>query len=41
MTVDVVVPQKLNARARDAVEQFADATAGEDPRAHLLEQAST
>jgi len=41
VTVDVVVPQKLNARARDAVEQFADATAGEDPRAHLLEQAST
>lgn len=41
VTVDVVVPQKLNARARDAVQQFADATAGEDPREHLAEQART
>jgi molecular chaperone DnaJ len=41
VTVDVVVPQKLNAKARDAVQQFADATAGEDPREHLAEQART
>ncbi|MDX5319308.1 MAG: J domain-containing protein, partial [Actinomycetes bacterium] len=41
VTVDVVVPQRLNAKAKDAVQQFADATAGEDPREHLAEQART
>jgi len=39
VTVNIVVPQKLNAQARAAVEQFAAATAGENPRAHLEEQA--
>ena len=35
VTVNVVVPQKLDAEARAAVEAFAQATAGEDPRASL------
>jgi molecular chaperone DnaJ len=36
VTVNVVVPQKLDADARAAVEAFAEATAGDDPRATLL-----
>lgn len=39
VTVNVVIPQKLNADAKAAVERFAAATAAEDPRAHLEEQA--
>lgn len=39
VTVAVQVPQKLSRDARAAVEEFARATAGEDPRAHLAEQA--
>lgn len=35
VTVSVVVPQKLDADARAAVEAFAEATAAEDPRATL------
>ena len=36
VTVEVAVPSKLSHKAREAVEQFRDATAGEDPRAGLL-----
>ena len=39
VTVEVVVPRKLSGAARKAVEAFRDATAGEDPRAGLLERA--
>ena len=40
VTVQVVVPQKLTAAARDAVEAFAAATTGEDPRADLAARAA-
>jgi len=39
VTVEVVVPQKVDGDVREAVEAFAKATAGEDPRAGLAEQA--
>jgi len=39
VTVDVVVPQKLNDAAKAAVEAFAEATAGEDPRAVIAARA--
>lgn len=39
VTVQVAVPQKLNAEARAAVEAFAEATASDNPRAGLMEQA--
>jgi len=39
VTVSVAVPQKLDGTARDAVEAFAAATAGDDPRQGLLAQA--
>lgn len=39
VTVTVVVPQKLDGAAKEAVEAFAAATAGEDPRADLLAKA--
>ena len=39
VTVDVVVPGKLKGKAREAVEAFQDATAGEDPRSGLLDMA--
>ncbi|QTE29325.1 DnaJ C-terminal domain-containing protein [Pengzhenrongella sicca] len=39
VTVQVVVPQKLTGAAREAVEAFAAATAGADPRADLTAQA--
>lgn len=39
VTVSVQVPQKLSREAREAIEEFAQATAWEDPRAHLAEQA--
>jgi molecular chaperone DnaJ len=35
VTVDVAVPQRLTADAREALEKYAATTAGEDPRAHL------
>jgi molecular chaperone DnaJ len=38
VTVDVAVPGKLSAKAREAVEAFQDATSGEDPRAGLFDQ---
>ncbi len=37
VTVEVAVPSKLSAKAREAVEAFRAATAGDDPRAGLLE----
>ncbi|HEY2576276.1 MAG TPA: molecular chaperone DnaJ [Streptosporangiaceae bacterium] len=39
VTVEVVVPPKLDGKARAALEAFREATAGEDPRAELLQQA--
>ena len=39
VNVSVAVPQKLDGAAREAVEAYAAATAGDDPRAGLLEQA--
>jgi molecular chaperone DnaJ len=36
-TVQVAVPQKLTSDAREALEKYAAATAGDDPRAHLAE----
>ena len=39
VNVSVAVPQKLDGAAREAVEAFAAATAGDDPRAGLLAQA--
>lgn len=40
VTVHVVVPQKLNDDARSAVEAYAAATKGEDPRAELMARAA-
>jgi molecular chaperone DnaJ len=39
VTVQVAVPQKLDDEARQAVEAYAAATRGEDPRAELLARA--
>jgi molecular chaperone DnaJ len=39
VTVEVVVPAKLNGKAREAVEAFRDATTDQDPRAGLFDQA--
>lgn len=39
VTVEVSVPQDLDERAREALESYRDATAGEDPRAALFEAA--
>lgn len=39
VTVQVAVPQRLSGAARDAVDAFARATAGEDPRAELAARA--
>jgi molecular chaperone DnaJ len=39
VTVNVQVPQNLNSPARQALESFRDATAGEDPREDLLRRA--
>jgi molecular chaperone DnaJ len=36
VTVQVVVPQRVEGAAREAVEAFRAATAGQDPRADLL-----
>jgi len=37
VSVDVAVPQKLDAKAREALEAFRAATSGDDPRAGLLD----
>jgi molecular chaperone DnaJ len=39
VTVEVTVPQDLNGKARSAIEQLREATAGPDPREELLERA--
>jgi molecular chaperone DnaJ len=39
VTVEVVVPQKIDGKAREALEAFRDATAGDDPRAGLADLA--
>jgi molecular chaperone DnaJ len=39
VTVEVQVPQDLNGKARSAIEQLREATAGPDPREDLLERA--
>ena len=37
VSVDVAVPQKLNGKAREALEAYREATSGEDPRSGLLD----
>ena len=39
VTVEVMVPQNLNGKARSAIEDLREATAGQDPREELLERA--
>jgi molecular chaperone DnaJ len=39
VTIQVAVPQRLSGAARDAVEEFARATAGEDPRVEMAARA--
>ena len=39
VTIEVVVPQRVDGAVREAVEAFAKATQGEDPRAGLAERA--
>jgi molecular chaperone DnaJ len=39
VTVEVVVPPKMDNKARAALESFREATAGEDPRGDLLQRA--
>ncbi|HLJ99667.1 MAG TPA: molecular chaperone DnaJ [Streptosporangiaceae bacterium] len=39
VTVDVAVPDELNSKAKSAIENLRDATAGQDPREELLERA--
>jgi molecular chaperone DnaJ len=39
VTVEVMVPQNLSGKARSAIEELREATAGPDPREELLERA--
>jgi molecular chaperone DnaJ len=39
VTVEVTVPKDLNGKARSAVEDLREATAGQDPREEFLERA--
>jgi len=39
VTIEVQVPQRVDGQAKDALEQFAEATAGDDVRADLLARA--
>jgi molecular chaperone DnaJ len=41
VTVQVVVPDKLTSKAKEAIEAFRDATVGDDPRAGLLTKHAT
>jgi molecular chaperone DnaJ len=41
VTVQVQVPQQLNGKARQTLESFREATAGEDPRDDLLQRAKS
>ena len=40
VTVEIAVPQKLNKRAKEALEAFADAMQDDDPREELLQRAA-
>ena len=37
VTVEVMVPKDLNSKARSAIEELREATAGQDPREELLD----
>src|SRR5690606_17573782 len=39
VTVEVIVPQRLDEKARGLLTEFRDLTAGEDPRAELIQRA--
>lgn len=39
VTVDVLVPQNIDRKAREAIEEFRSATAGDDPRSDLIKLA--
>jgi molecular chaperone DnaJ len=39
VTIEVQVPQRVDGKAKDALEEFAEATAGDDVRADLLARA--
>ncbi|MFL6070847.1 MAG: molecular chaperone DnaJ [Actinomycetes bacterium] len=39
VTVEVAVPQRVSGKAKDALEQFGEATSGDDPRSELITQA--
>jgi molecular chaperone DnaJ len=39
VTVEIAVPARLSSDARDALKSYADATAGQDPRAELMARA--
>ena len=41
VTVDIAVPQRVDGKAKDALNEYRDATAGDDPRQQLLSQAAT
>ena len=38
VTLQVAVPTKLDRKAKDALDSYAKATAGEDPRADLFDR---
>ena len=40
VTIEIAVPQKLNKSAKEALEQYAEAMKGEDPREDLLKRAA-
>ncbi len=40
VTIEVQVPQRVDGRAKEALEAFAEATSGEDVRADLLRRAA-
>jgi molecular chaperone DnaJ len=39
VTVQIAVPARLSSVSRDALKAYADATAGQDPRAELMDRA--
>ena len=41
VTVEIAVPHKLTKQAKEALEQFAEATAAENPRDELLKRAAS
>jgi molecular chaperone DnaJ len=40
VTVEVSVPQRVDGKAREALNAYRDATSGDDPRVDLLQQAA-